>query len=300
VTNVPTNVDQIVFLTRVQKILDEGQFVATYKFALLIALIEVAIERGEDSGVPLKVKLDWLADKFIELYWGHAREFCGAVLFQNQGPNIAVIDRIRSLQAKTMVLAEARRLPQWQATVRGIGRIIQTMPLFRLQLLRGDQRIPFLYDEAIVDGAIELKSGIAYCLRKFSTLLGALARFGWLREVRDNPRNAYAMGSTQSLETFLFGDARVSLGRVRNVLLPLQEGKCFYCGGRLTEAMRRATPTNPTFSPTSRIFVAGALVTKARGGSSWRRSKRMAFLRTCTRVAALPAGPTSVRGRRTR
>ena len=228
---------QIAFLTRVQKVLDEGQFVATYKFALLIALIEVAIERGDDSGGPLDVKLEWLAEKFIELYWGHAREFCGTVLHQNKGANIAVINHIRVLQASTMVVAEARRLPQWRTTVRAVARIIRVMPLFRLQLLRGDQHIPFLYEEVVTDGAIRLNQGVAYCLRKFSTLVGALARNAWLREVRDNPRNAYAVGATQSLETFLFGSERVPLARLRSVLLPEQEGRCFYCGGRLTDAM---------------------------------------------------------------
>ena len=71
-TLAPSHADQIDFLARVQKILDEGQFVATYKFALLIALIEIAIERGDDSGAPLDLKIDWIAEKFIELYWGHA------------------------------------------------------------------------------------------------------------------------------------------------------------------------------------------------------------------------------------
>ena len=236
-TQAPSHADQIVFLTRVQKILDEGQFVATYKFALLIALIEIAIERGDDSGAPLDVKIEWIAEKFIELYWGHAKPFGGTVLAQNKGTNIAVLGRIEMLQIKTVSLAEARRLVEWRAAVRGIGRIIETMPLFRLQLLRGDQRIPFLYEESIVDGSIQLKPGVAYCLRKFSTLLGALARNSWLREVRDNPRNAYAIGATQSLEIFLFGDERVPLGRVRDVLLPVQEERCFYCGRRLTGAM---------------------------------------------------------------
>ena len=134
-----------------------------------------------------------------------------------------------------MSLADARRARQWPAAVRDVGRIVRQMPLFRLQLLRGGQREAFLYDEEVVDGAIRLKPGVAYCLRKFSTLLGSLARHGWLREVRDNPNNAYAMGATQSLETFLFGDERVPLGKVREVLMPLQDGRCFYCGGRLKD-----------------------------------------------------------------
>ncbi len=236
-TPIPSDADQLVFLTRFQKILDEGQFVATYKFALLIALIELAIERGNDSGVPLEIKLDWLAEKFIELYWGHAREFCGLVLSQNNGANINIINHVTALQRETPRLSKARRIPQWGTTVTCIKVIIRKMPLFRLQLLRGDQRVPFLYEEVVVGGAIHLKAGVAYCLRKFSTLLSALARNGWLREVRDNPRNAYAIGQTQSLEEFLFGDERVPLGRIREVLMPLQQGTCFYCGGRLTAAM---------------------------------------------------------------
>ena len=230
---VPPDAAQLGFLARVQKILDEGQFVATYKFALLIALIEVAIERGDDSGAPLDVPLDWIAEKFIELYWGHTREFQGTVLRQNAGRNIAVLARIAELQSRTMSLAEARRGREWSRSVREVASIVREMPLMRLQLLRSGARDAFLYDETIVDGAITLKSGVVYCLRKFSTLLGALARSGWLRQVRENPRNAYAMGSTQSLETFLFGDGRVPLGHVRDVLSPLQEGRCFYCDGRL-------------------------------------------------------------------
>ncbi len=234
-TPVPTDAAQLDFLTRVQKILDEGQFVATYKFALLIALIDVAIERGDDSGDALDVPLDCISEKFIELYWGHTREFRGAVLRQNTGANIAVLGRIERLQARTMSLADARRMRHWRAAVGDVARIVKAMPLMRLQLLRGGLRDPFLYDEEVVDGAIRLKPGVVYCLRRFSTLLGSLARSGWLREVRDNPKNAYAMGATQSLETFLFGDERVPLGKVREVLMPLQGGRCFYCGGRLND-----------------------------------------------------------------
>lgn len=235
-TGVPTDAEQLAFLTRVQKILDQGQFTATYKYALLIALIEIAVERGDDAGRALRVPIDWIAAKFIELYWGHAREFCGTVLSQNRGGNIAVIGRIATLQRRASSLPDARRLREWPAAVRGVGRIVVEMPLFRLQCLHGGQRVPFLYDEKVAGGAIVLKPGVAFCLRKFSPLLDGLVRHGWLREVRDNPRNAYAVGQTQSLEAFLFGDERIPLGRVRDVLLPVQDGRCFYCGGRLGAA----------------------------------------------------------------
>jgi len=236
-TAAPDHAEQLAFLERVQKILAEGLFVATYKYALLVALIEIAIERGDDTGAAMEIKLDWLAEKYIELYWGHTREFCGNILSQNTGANIAVIGHVRELQSAALVFAKARRLPEWHRKVALVRRTIKEMPLHRLQLLRNGQRVQFLYEEDIVDGSIHLKPGVAYCLRKFSTLLGALARNGWLREVRDNPKNAYAVGQTQSLEAFLFGDDRIPLGRVRDVLLPLQDGKCFYCGRALNATM---------------------------------------------------------------
>ena len=138
-----SDAEQLLFLTRFQKILDEGQFVATYKFALLVALIEIAVERGDDSGAALEIKLRSLAEKFVEMYWGHARQFCGTVLSQNNGANIAVITHIARLQQYAAGLAQARRLPQWRPALTSIARIIKQMPLFRLPSLRGGQGIHF-------------------------------------------------------------------------------------------------------------------------------------------------------------
>ena len=81
-----------------------------------------------------------------------------------------------------------------------------------------------------------LLPGVGYCLRRFASFIRSLARSGWIREVRGNPRNVYLIGQTDSLEEFLFGSERVALGSVREILLPLQEGRCFYCGERLAAA----------------------------------------------------------------
>ena len=40
---------QIDFLVKVQRVLSEGAFVSTYKFALLIALADLSVERGDDT-----------------------------------------------------------------------------------------------------------------------------------------------------------------------------------------------------------------------------------------------------------
>jgi hypothetical protein len=46
---------KIRFLVSLQRLLDEGLFVASYKFALLLALADLSIEAGDDSGAALPI-----------------------------------------------------------------------------------------------------------------------------------------------------------------------------------------------------------------------------------------------------
>ena len=85
------------------------------------------------------------------------------------------------------------------------------MPLFKLQTLRGEQKLIFLYREEIVDGAIELLPGVAFCLRQFSGFIRTLAQHGWVQEIRRNAQNAYLAGNGANLDEFLFGNERVPL-----------------------------------------------------------------------------------------
>ena len=48
---------------QIQRLLDEGLFVATYKFALLQSLADIAIEQGDDSEASLAVSTDAIAEK---------------------------------------------------------------------------------------------------------------------------------------------------------------------------------------------------------------------------------------------
>ncbi len=68
----PTAEQQIAFLHDLQRIFEEGDFSATYKFALLMALAEIAVEPGNDSGAPSTVSLNSIGGKFVELYWRQA------------------------------------------------------------------------------------------------------------------------------------------------------------------------------------------------------------------------------------
>src|ERR1035441_5982095 len=68
----PTPDEQIRFLVNFQRLLDEGLFVASYKFALLVALADISIELGDDSGGVLAVSTSTIAEKFIQYYWRQA------------------------------------------------------------------------------------------------------------------------------------------------------------------------------------------------------------------------------------
>jgi len=235
VANLPGPAEQVAFLRDLQRLLDEGQFVATYKFALLLSLADLAVEHGDDSGAPLPIPVSLIAERFILLYWGHVRPFPGksdqgapALLSQNLGRNIALLRGLALLQERHPTVAEARRSRGWPRLVVSTERVLREMPLFRLQTLRSGDR-KFLYENELKDGAIVLKPGVAFHLRHFYVLIQHLIRGAWVRHVRSNSRNSTLLGSALDLEEFLFGTSRSQHPRVKEALRDIQHGKCFYC-----------------------------------------------------------------------
>ena len=120
----PTAEDQIRFIATVERILSEGSFVATYKYALLVALVDLAIERGDDTMRELPLPVRDIADKFAELYWRQAVPYdadgtsgIGLILHQNQGRQASAISRLAKLRSELkggrVSLAEIRRTPAW-------------------------------------------------------------------------------------------------------------------------------------------------------------------------------------------
>lgn len=59
---------QVRFLFDVQRLLSDGSFVATYKFALLLSLADLAVERGDDTTESLSLDTRDLAERFVSLY----------------------------------------------------------------------------------------------------------------------------------------------------------------------------------------------------------------------------------------
>lgn len=231
----PTAAEQIRFLQQLQRILSDGGFVATYKFALLHAIADLAVVRGDDTGDPLPLKTTEISEQLIELYWRQAAPFPSAnptILSQNTGRQAAILTRIRSAREQYGgVLGRLKQNPAaWGRLLQQVDRTLCEMPLWKLQTV-GREKLDFLYDNAGAGQQIVLKPGVAFCFRAFYDLILDLVRGAWLRFVRS--RNVEVLGSTVDLSAFLFGTERSSLAIFQPILTEIQKGACFYCGGRL-------------------------------------------------------------------
>lgn len=105
---IPTSEEQVYFLRNIQRLLAEGQFVASYKFALVRALADLSVLKGEDSGTPLELDTRDIAAKFVELYWRQSRPFqlttgtSGLILQQNTGRQASIVSKIVDAQHACM------------------------------------------------------------------------------------------------------------------------------------------------------------------------------------------------------
>lgn len=235
----PTSDGQIQFMVDIQRLLDEGLFTASYKFALLLALADLSIERGDDSGAPLELTTEAIAEKFVQYYWRQAMPYARAsgasILKQNPDRQAAIVNLVheaRGLYGDSLTAA-MKDQAGWRQLVRKVARVVRVMPLWKLQRI-GKEHLDFLYANQGEGTIIRLQPGVAYCFRKFHALISDLVRGAWVRYVRQ--QNLDVLGETADLNEFLFGSERNSVAQVRPLLLDIQRGRCFYCNGGITGA----------------------------------------------------------------
>jgi 5-methylcytosine-specific restriction endonuclease McrA len=232
----PSPDEQIRFLQNMQRLLAEGLFTATYKYALITALADLSVELGDDSGGPLRLPTFAIAEKFIEYYWRHATPYSTAndsrVLRQNTGNQATVVSLVmeaRDSHGDSLPnIMRDRRI--WTRVVRKVESVVRKQPLWKLQTV-GNETLDFLYGPSESNETIELRAGVAYCFRQFYSLIQDVIRSAWLRDVRS--LNGDLLGEALDLREFLFGGERNALRAARPVLMHIQGGQCFYCGQRI-------------------------------------------------------------------
>ena len=241
---------QLEFLGNVQRLLSEGQFTATYKYALLLAIADICVEDGEDDGGAFVIPTNKIAEKFIAYYWPQVRPYEGEVLRQNTGKAPAVISALQQVATTgVLTLHELQRdVRTWRNLVQKVDRTVREMPLWKLQIV-GNAPLEFLYENRGHGTWIELKSGVMFCLRRFHELVTDLVRGAWLRYVRRF--NGQALGEPNDLDQFLFGAERAPLEKYLPILREVQEARCLYC----EREVARGTEHIDHFIPWSRYPV---------------------------------------------
>ena len=231
----PTAEEQLRFLQNLQLLLDEGIFVSTYKFSLLLALADLAVEKGDVGGARLRITVREIAEKFIGYYWRQVVQYpaMGGVSdylhFVADG-EAAIVQAVRAarMQANGSLPRARRDKTAWSNLVTGVAKTIRIMPLWRLQTVRTGVH-DFLYPNVGKGVSVEMRPGIAYCLRVFHGHVQNLVQGAWARWVRRLGRNAALLGHAKDLGEFLFGSERESHGECLPWLTDLQSGRCFYC-----------------------------------------------------------------------
>ncbi|MEB0060103.1 HNH endonuclease [Variovorax sp. LG9.2] len=240
----PSPEEQLSFLAKLQRLFAEGDFTATYKFALLIALADLAVELGNDDGQELLVTTRQIGERFVQLYWQQAAPYAAtsvisnkpAVLVQNNGAQAAVVNLVKAFREQTCAATaqQGMRNAAYPALLASVTRTVSEMPLKRLQKFGGGTD-EFLYARRS-DGLVGIKPASVYCLRRFQPLVQQLARSHWVDHIKANRMNLSVLGPGNDLEDFLFSSSRQSLLILGQGLRKVDGSRCFYCGQTMTGA----------------------------------------------------------------
>ena len=247
------------FAEKVLELLDEGRYTATYKYAVLLALLDLCLESTKASGAPPEmVTTRQIAEKIVEIYWPHTLPFASRVqpevLRQNAGGQAEIVSSILRFRTRH---APDSSVPRWQsrqAAPEAYARLLDAvewklieMPLPRLQMM-GQALDTFIYDVhwdvgvrrrdveqastggAAFDNRVLLRPHVGEYLLQLNGLLRPLIQRRWAAMVAQLNQLEDAR-----LEAFLFGAGRIQTARVRVGLFEIQGHRCFYCDGRLTD-----------------------------------------------------------------
>jgi hypothetical protein len=244
-----------VFAERLLQVIDEGRRTATYKLALLLALMDACAEEADVHGrAPETLHTRVVARHVLRLYLPQVRLYLGddgdpLQLRQITNKQSAVLGAVIRLhvvaeQQGCRTIGEiAHRLPdEYERCLDEVERTFARYPLRLLQVVGHEPR-PFLYDldwgesvslKSLHDdggGIVRFRPGAGDHLLRLAPLLRPLIELHWARMVaRINRINT----GDEHLRDHLFGAERSTFPKpLRSGLADLQDGSCFYCGDRL-------------------------------------------------------------------
>jgi 5-methylcytosine-specific restriction endonuclease McrA len=250
----PSSDQHLAFLVKLQRLLSEGDFTATYKFALLMALADISVERGHDDVRPLEIAIRDIAEKFVDYYWQQSMPYglgvsnhdqATGILSQNTGTTAKVVSDIQQFRNNTRLdsIARAKQSKAFNRLITSVARTVSKQPVTYFQNIAGGSDT-FVYERSAK--GVQLKSGVSSHLRKFHGLIQHMARDRWIRHIKSNRLNIPILGQKDDLHSFLFETNRNALGVVMSNLSKLFNKHCFYCGAGIND-----TPDVDHFIPFS-------------------------------------------------
>lgn len=241
--------DAITFGHRVLALLDTGSFTTSYKYAVLLAVLDAVLEGTDDHGRPPTVLRGRdIGRRVLELYWPQARPFteAGPLTQSRQRDVVAKIAEFRRAHAVAQHATIDRvRSEHPEAFVRLEREVVSTVLRYPIPLLQnvgaGGRAVaqPFIYTcgwtfgvsastvhADSFDDRMHLVDGAGWHLAALAGLLRPVIEREWLQFVAI--RNDADVEELR-LQQFLFGAERIGLGALVEPLHAVQDGRCFYC-----------------------------------------------------------------------
>ncbi len=234
-------------------LLDGGRRTATYKLAVLMALLDLSVESvPDDPYAAVDIDLDQLTTRVIELYWRQLRPLDGRRLRQSTDGRGVIFTTVADLRDEltrthrtpTIDLVVAEGSAAYVAAHTTVKRTLVRYPLKLLQnVTTATEHERFLYDDswmgtaserAIADhgNKLQLFPGVCTTLARLAPLLKPAFQLAWVDDVRRMNKTLLAEGP--DIADHLFGADRVSLLKAGDVLANEFGPHCFYCDARLT------------------------------------------------------------------
>jgi hypothetical protein len=251
--------------TYIIELLNTGSFSSTYKHAVLIGLMDLCLEKDAAYGTNQQqlITTQELAEKVIALYWPQTRETkligrrimptAEGIRFLWQNPQgklkergggiVAEIGDFRRRElsaggsrpndADPLAYATLRDKVEWKLIEMPLPKLEGTMPTRKLFEMGWDEsgRPPkqsvwqrYLRTNRGFDNGIRVYPSTALCFRMLHGMLRPYIQLHWAMRVAK-----FNGLEVEELHDELFGCERSSLASVRDPLVAIQSGRCFYC-----------------------------------------------------------------------
>ena len=247
----PEALGAIAFAEQCLSLLDEASYNTTYKFAVLLALMDLVVEKANyDGTLATMITTKQLATKVVENYWRHVRAYPAlqAQPLQGKSGQAEIITSICQFRETTnfasIFYVRQNYAAKYQALINKVEKKLIEMPLPRLQYF-GKQERRFIYDiswsmtnrvdlkqvtayqrnqVSSFDNSIQLLPNVADYLVNLNGLLRPMIQRAWAMQVAKMNQL-----EESKLQHFLFGHERSAIHRFVAPLQDLQNNRCFYC-----------------------------------------------------------------------